>query len=131
MASTIVQFECRSPDHMRIGDRLGIGGLVIHHGSVGFCHAVNVDGAHQWVPTGGVPVDDLFDPTRRFDGPGTYRAGEGALIHVRPSLDGRLRVEVDRDGSGSRGDLHVGAKLSDDPDWPSPAPLRLGLLSAD
>src|SRR5207253_5009055 len=59
--SSIVHYECRNPDHIRAGSRRGIGGTVIHHGSVGYCDGVNVDGAHRWVPTGGVPIEYLYD----------------------------------------------------------------------
>src|SRR2546427_12724746 len=39
----------------------GGGALVIHHGSVGYCEGVNVDGAHRWISTGGVPIEYLRD----------------------------------------------------------------------
>ena len=58
--STIVHFECRNPDHRRGGSRRGVGGLVIRHGSVGYCDGLNVDGAHRWIPTGGVPLEALY-----------------------------------------------------------------------
>ncbi|TMG56824.1 MAG: hypothetical protein E6H84_02165 [Chloroflexi bacterium] len=128
MSSAIVHFECRNPDHLRMGSRHGIGGFVIHHGSVGYCDGVSVDGSHRWVPTGGVPVQYLYDTSLGIDGPGTYRAREGALVHVRSSASGKLMVEID---GGSRGDVHVGVKLSDDPDWPDQAPVREALLATD
>jgi hypothetical protein len=128
MPSAIVHFECRNPDHLRIGSRRGVGGLVIHHGSVGYCDGVNVDGAHRWIPTGGIPVEYLYDTSLGIDGPGTYRAREGALVHVRRSETGKLRVDIE---GASRGDFHVGVKLSDDPDWPDGAPVHQALLAAD
>jgi len=129
--SAIVHFECRSPDHLRGASRRGIGGLVIHHGSVGYCDGMNVDGAHRWVATGGVPIEYLDDTTPTIDGPGTYRASEGALVHVRPSGNGTLVLEVDGGPRHARGDLHVGAKLSDDPDWPDLRGAQVTLLPAD
>src|SRR5439155_949502 len=45
--STIVHYECRNLDHLRAGSRRGNGGLVIHHGSVGYCDGLHVDGAHR------------------------------------------------------------------------------------
>jgi hypothetical protein len=129
--STIVHFECRNPDHLRGGSRRGVGGLVIHHGSVGYCDGVNVDGAHRWVATGGVPIEYLYRATPAIDGPGTYRATEGALVHVRSSATGSLLVEVDRGPSSTRADVRVGAKLSDDPDWPDLTGARVTLLPAD
>jgi hypothetical protein len=129
--STIVRYECRSPDHLRGGSRRGVGGLVIHHGSVGYCDGVNVDGAHRWVATGGVPVEYLYDSAPAIDGPGTYRGNQGALVHIRPSPGGGLLIEVDSGRRASRSDLRVGVKLSDDPDWPDAAPIRMALLPAD
>ena len=128
--STIVHFECRSPEHLRAGSRRGVGGLVIHHGSVGYCDGLNVDGAHRWVPTGGVPIEYLYDANVVIDGPGTYRAAEGPLVHLRHSSSGALLVEVDGDRRGRR-DLHVGVKLSDDPDWPDMSRGGVSLLPAD
>lgn len=127
MSSTIVHFECRNPDHLRNPSRRGIGGLVIHHGSVGYCDGVNVDGAHRWVATGGVPIEYLYDTSLGIDGPGTYRAREGTLVHVRETETGKLLVDVDE----SRGDVHVGVKLSDDPDWPDHERAHAVLLAAD
>jgi len=131
--STIVQYECRNLDHLRAGSRRGNGGLVIHHGTVGYCDGVQVDGAHRWVATGGVPIEFLVKTSPDID-PGTYRAADGALIHVRPSASGRMLIEVEggrAGGAGRRADLRVGVKLSDDPDWPDGSPSHLTLLHAD
>lgn len=127
--STIVQYECRNLDHLRAGSRRGDGGLVIHHGSVGYCDGLRVEGAHRWVATGGVPIEFLFGSRPDLD-PGTYRTDDGALIHVRPSAGGRMVVEVDGAARGES-DLLVGVKLSDDPDWPDRSPSRVTLLHAD
>jgi hypothetical protein len=59
--STIVYYECRNLDHLRAGSRRGKGGLVIHHGTVGYCDGLRVDGAHRWVATGGVPIEFLVE----------------------------------------------------------------------
>ena len=56
---------------------------------------------------------------------------EGALVHVRPSGNGTLVLEVDGGPRHARGDLHVGAKLSDDPDWPDLRGAQVTLLPAD
>jgi hypothetical protein len=127
--STIVHYECRSLDHLRAGSRHGNGGLVIHHGSVGYCDGLHVDGAHRWVATGGVPIEFLVESAPTME-PGTYRATDGALIHVRPTPTGKTLVEVD-DPSGKRGDLRVAVKLSDDPDWPDGSRPHMTLLHAD
>ena len=129
--STIVRYECRNLDHLRRGSRHGSGGLVIHHGSVGYCDGLHADGAHRWVATGGVPIEFLFENTPEID-PGTYRTDDGALIHVRRSAEGRTLVEVDGDkGKRERGDVRVGVKLSDDPDWPDDSRSSVTLLHAD
>jgi hypothetical protein len=127
--SIIVQYECRNLDHLRAGSRRGNGGLVIHHGTVGYCDGLHVDAAHHWVPTGGVPIDLLVESAPAID-PGTYRTSDGALVHVRPSTGGKMRVEVDGAG-GKPGDFRVGVKLSDDPDWPDGAASHMTLLHAD
>ena len=127
--STMVHYECRNLDHLRAGSRHGKGGLVIHHGTVGYCDGLHVDGAHRWVPTGGVPIEFLVDAAPSID-PGTYRADDGAPIHVRPSAGGRVLVDIG--GPTKRqGDLRVGVKLSDDPDWRDGAASRTTLLHAD
>jgi hypothetical protein len=127
--STIVHYECRSLDHLRAGSRQGNGGLVIHHGTVGYCDGLHVDAAHRWVATGGVPIEFLVDTAPKID-PGTYRAADGALIHVRPSAAGRVLVEIEG-GRRRSGDLQVGVKLSDDPDWPDGSLSHMTLLHAD
>jgi hypothetical protein len=71
--STIVHYECRNLDHMRAGSRRGKGGLVFHHGTVGYCDGLHVDGAHHWVATGGVPIEFLVETAPAID-PGTYRS---------------------------------------------------------
>lgn len=127
--STIVHYECRSRDHLRAGSRRGNGCLVTHHGTVGYCDGLHVDAAHHWVATGGVPIEFLVETAPDID-PGTYRTDDGALIHVRPSADGRVVVEVEG-GRRRPGDLRVGVKLSDDPDWPDGSVPHMTLLHAD
>ncbi len=129
--STIVHYECRNLDHLRAGSRLGNGGLVIHHGSVGYCDGLHVDAAHRWVATGGVPIEFLVETTPTID-PGTYRTADGALIDVRPSPGRKMQVEVDgAKGIQRRGDLRVAVKLSEDPDWPDGAASHMTLFHAD
>ena len=127
--STIVHYECRNLDHLRAGSRRGNGGLVIHHGSVGYCDGLHVDGAHRWVATGGVPIEFLVESAATID-VGTYRTADGALVHVRTSPTGRMLVEAD-DATGKRADLRVAVKLSDDPDWPDGSSAHMTLLHAD
>src|SRR2546422_6098798 len=91
--STIVHYECRSLDHLRAGSRRGNGGLVIHHGTVGYCDGMHVDGPHRWVATGGVPIEFLVGTAPAIH-TGTYRAKDGSLVHVRPSGRGKMLVGV-------------------------------------
>jgi len=128
--STIVQYECRNLDHLRAGSRRGEGRLVIHHGTVGYCDGLQVDGAHHWVATGGVPIEFLAETAPAID-PGTYRSEDGALIHVRPLRGGKMLVDVDGDARGKRGDIRVAVKLSDDPDWPDGPAAHMTPLHAD
>jgi hypothetical protein len=81
--STIVQYECRNLDHLRAGSRQGKGGLVIHHGTVGYCDGVRVDGAHHWVATGGVPIEFLLETAAKDTG--TYR-NDGARSRSHATL---------------------------------------------
>jgi len=79
--STIIHYECRNLDHLRAGSRRGKGGLVIHHGTVGYCDGLPTDGAHRWVATGGVPIEFLVDtaPTpKRPEGSASHRS----LVHA-------------------------------------------------
>jgi hypothetical protein len=127
--STIVHYECRNLDHLRAGSRRGNGGLVIHHGTVGYCDGVHVDAAHRWVATGGVPIEFLVETAPTIE-PGTYRTDDGTLIHVRSSATGKMLVEVDG-GVAKGGDVRVGVKLSDDPDWPDGSAAHMTLVHAD
>jgi hypothetical protein len=127
--STIVQYECRNVDHIQAGSRRGSGGLVIHHGTVGYCDGLHMDPAHHWVATGGVPIENLIESGPEID-PGTYRTEDGELIHVRTSASGAMRISVDG-RSGRAGDVRVGVKLSDDPDWPDGSSSQVMLLHAD
>jgi hypothetical protein len=128
--STIVHYECRNLDHLRAGSRHDKGVLVIHHGTVGYCDGLPVDGAHHWIATGGVPIEFLVDPAPGID-PGTYRTADGALVHVRPSASGKMLIDIDGDTKGKRGELRVAVKLSDDPDWPDLSASSTTLLHAD
>ncbi|HEX9267634.1 MAG TPA: hypothetical protein VF965_09130 [Candidatus Limnocylindria bacterium] len=128
--STIVHYECRSLDHLRAGSRRGEGGLVIHHGTVGYCDGLHVDGVHRWVATGGVPIEVLVGTAPGID-PGTYRADDGSLVHVRPSASGNMLVEVEGGRPSKRGDMRVAVKLSDDPDWLDDSTSHVSLLHAD
>ena len=73
--STIVHYECRNLDHLRAGSRHGKGGLVTHHGTVGYCDGLHVDGSHHWVATGGVPIEFLVETAPAKGNRGDLHAG--------------------------------------------------------
>jgi hypothetical protein len=79
-------------------------GLVIHHGSVGCWDGLRVDGTHRWAATGGVPIRFLFDASWAIDGPGRI-ARTDALVHLRPSPQGALILDVDDELGSERSDL--------------------------
>lgn len=124
--TAIVHFVCRNPDHMR-GARGG-GALVIHHGSVGYCEGVNVDGAHRWISTGGVPIEYLRDSSaveRRVASGATHEA----LSQARPSAGGN--VDFAREPRVTVVDLRSGAPRPDDPEREPKAGVRMTVLSTD
>lgn len=58
--STIIHFECRNPTHLATRSRGGIGGIVMHHGTFGYCDGFASDADHHWIPTGGVLLEQLI-----------------------------------------------------------------------
>jgi len=58
--STIIHFECRNAAHLATRSRGGVGGIVMHHGTFGYCHGFASDGEHRWTPTGGVFLEQLI-----------------------------------------------------------------------
>lgn len=61
--STVIQFRCQSALHLAAPSRNGIGGIVFRHGTAAYCDGVGVDDRHQWVATGGVPLESLVGKT--------------------------------------------------------------------
>lgn len=135
--STVIHFECRNRAHLAARSRDSIGGIVMHHGTLGYCDGAAYDADHRWVPTGGVPLEFLLRDARveandddRYARPGTYRTMSGALVHCRQEPDGSFRFERE-DGTPPRID-ELMVKLSDDPDWPDQPQRALDpLLFAD
>jgi hypothetical protein len=84
--STVVHFECRSAAHLATRSRGGIGGIVMHHGTFGYCDGFASEGDHRWIPTGGVllgqlireEVDDRSDDTRYVP----HAIGNAGPLHV-------------------------------------------------
>ena len=58
--STVIHFECRSTTHLATRSRGGVGGIVMHHGTFGYCDGFASDNEHRWVPTGGVLLEQLI-----------------------------------------------------------------------
>ena len=57
---TVIYYHCREQRHLAAPSRMGLGGIVFRHGTAAYCDGIGVDGAHHWVPTGGVPIETLF-----------------------------------------------------------------------
>ena len=60
---TLIHFRCRNPIHLTAPSRHGIGGIVFRHGTAAYCDGVGVDDRHQWIATGGVPLESLIGDT--------------------------------------------------------------------
>src|SRR5258705_8364885 len=58
--STVIHFECRSSAHLATRARGGAGGIVMHHGTFGYCDGFGSDGEHRWIATGGVFLEQLI-----------------------------------------------------------------------
>ena len=58
--STIIHFECRNATHLATRSRGGVGGIVMHHGTFGYCDGFASDADHRWIPTGGVFLEQLI-----------------------------------------------------------------------
>ena len=57
---TLIYYHCREPRHFAAPSRMGVGGIVFRHGTAAYRDGIGVDGAHHWLPTGGVPIESLF-----------------------------------------------------------------------
>jgi hypothetical protein len=57
--STVIHFECRNTAHLATRSRGGVGGIVMHHGTFGYCDGFASDTDHRWIPTGGVYLEQL------------------------------------------------------------------------
>jgi len=58
--STVIHFECRNTTHLATRSRGGVGGIVMHHGTFGYCDGFASDSDHHWIPTGGVFLEQLI-----------------------------------------------------------------------
>ena len=57
--SPIIHFECRNAAHLATRSRGGVGEIVMHHGTFGYCDGFASDGEHRWIATGGVSLEQL------------------------------------------------------------------------
>ena len=80
--STIIHFECRNATHLATRSRGGIGGIVMHHGTFGYCDGIASDSDHRWIPTGGVFLEQLI--REEFDDADDARYVPHAIGHARP-----------------------------------------------
>lgn len=62
-----VHWVCRAPAHRSAPSRAGRGGLTVHQGRWAYCDGDTDDDAHDWVPTGGVPIGGLIDWAKALD----------------------------------------------------------------
>ena len=83
--STVIHFECRSATHLGTRPHGGIGRIVMHHGTFGYCDGLASDGEHRWIPTGGVfleqligRVDDGSDSVRHI----AHAVGSAGPLHL-------------------------------------------------
>ena len=60
MSTMVIHFECRSATHLAARSRGGVGGIVMHHGTFGYCDGLTSDNDHRWMPTGGVFLEQLI-----------------------------------------------------------------------
>jgi hypothetical protein len=46
MSTMVIHFECRSATHRATRSRGGVGGIVMHHGTFGYCDGFASDNDH-------------------------------------------------------------------------------------
>lgn len=84
--STVIHFECRNAAHLASRSRGGVGGIVMHHGTFGYCDGFASDSDHRWIPTGGVFLEQLIrqDVEDRGGDAGyvPHTIGNGGPLHL-------------------------------------------------
>jgi hypothetical protein len=60
MSAVVIHFECRNAAHLTTRSRGGNGGMVMRHGTFGYCDGCAPDNDHRWIPTGGVFLEQLI-----------------------------------------------------------------------
>lgn len=61
VGDAVVHWTCRKEAHIAAPSRGGRGGLFVHKGLWAYCDGAVADAEHEWVATGGVPIDRLVD----------------------------------------------------------------------
>ena len=84
--STLIHFECRNAKHLATRSRGGVGGMVLHHGTFGYCDGFASDSDHRWVPTGGVFLEQLIreesDPAAITPSYAPHAIGSAGPLHL-------------------------------------------------
>ena len=84
--ATVIHFECRSTIHLGTRSRGGVGGIVMHHGTFGYCDGFASDTEHRWVPTGGVFLEQLIGEESNDRGDDTryvpHAIGSAGPLHL-------------------------------------------------
>ena len=62
-----IHWTCRKDTHVAAPSRAGRGGLIVHKGRWAYCDGAVADPQHEWVETGGVPIDRLIDWAKVMD----------------------------------------------------------------
>jgi hypothetical protein len=62
-----IHWRCQSETHLAAPSRAGRGGLTVHRGRWAYCDGAGANAGHEWVETGGVPIDRLIDWAKAMD----------------------------------------------------------------
>jgi len=62
-----IHWTCRKDSHLAAPSRAGRGGLTAHKGRWAYCDGEVADTQHEWVETGGVPIDRLINWVKAMD----------------------------------------------------------------
>lgn len=62
-----IHWVCRKGSHLAAPSRGGRGGLTVHQGAWAYCDGVVDDDQHEWMPTGGVPIDRVVDWSKALE----------------------------------------------------------------
>jgi len=84
----VIQFECRAPEHLALPSRRGAGGLTVHDRAWAYCDGDGADDAHEWIASGGVPIDLLIRWSRPVAAPvGRVTAAQTAATKTAATIE--------------------------------------------